>query len=373
MSHSMGTIIRRLRKEKNLTQEDLALQLGVTYQAVSKWENGTGLPDISQIVPLSHIFGVSTDVLFGTAGQNDRLEVQTIIRRAQSLVTRPLSVTGMRQRYEALQEGLKLYPGNPLLLSHCLEAGIALAYPESSVHDPENAKKIYKDCIHYANLVISYSQNTTDVLRAHMIMVLLHAAYGDFAGAKAHIAHFPWRVDLNEHVMYAYYCHLKKDYQTEAESCQYGILYYLDALFNIILNLSRAYELQGRTEDAIQSLQNALALIDTLFGKEDVLPPLHLREKGDLYHELAKLYAKKGQKELSLSYLTKMVTYDTEVYAKMSADMKLNTPLLSGIDHRLYRKPIDRSLLLQDKLADPCFSSLFEEERYQKLLEMAGL
>ena len=68
MSETMGQIIRRLRKERNLTQEELAEQLNITSQAVSRWENGTGMPDISQIVPLSNVFGVTTDVLFGKDG-----------------------------------------------------------------------------------------------------------------------------------------------------------------------------------------------------------------------------------------------------------------------------------------------------------------
>ena len=65
MKESIGKTIRRLRKERGLTQEELAERLNITSQAVSKWESESGMPDISQIVPLASVFGVSTDVLFG--------------------------------------------------------------------------------------------------------------------------------------------------------------------------------------------------------------------------------------------------------------------------------------------------------------------
>lgn len=65
MAMTMGQIIKKLRKGRGFTQEELAERLGVTYQAISKWENDSGMPDISQIVPLATIFDVSTDFLFG--------------------------------------------------------------------------------------------------------------------------------------------------------------------------------------------------------------------------------------------------------------------------------------------------------------------
>ena len=83
MSETMGQIIKRLRKERNFTQEELAEQLGVTCQAVSKWENDSGLPDISQVVPLSVVFGVSTDVLFGRYNANDEATIDDIIKEAK--------------------------------------------------------------------------------------------------------------------------------------------------------------------------------------------------------------------------------------------------------------------------------------------------
>ena len=45
----VGSLIKQIRLDNHLTQKDLADKYGVTYQAVSKWENGTNLPDISLI------------------------------------------------------------------------------------------------------------------------------------------------------------------------------------------------------------------------------------------------------------------------------------------------------------------------------------
>ena len=79
MNKSIGQIIRELRQERNITQEELAELISVTPQAVSKWEREVGYPDIAQIVPLANVFGVSTDVLFGVFGTNDNEEVEKII------------------------------------------------------------------------------------------------------------------------------------------------------------------------------------------------------------------------------------------------------------------------------------------------------
>ena len=52
-----------LRKEHNLSQEELANKLSVSRQTVSKWETGESCPDFDKIVPLCEIFGISTEEL----------------------------------------------------------------------------------------------------------------------------------------------------------------------------------------------------------------------------------------------------------------------------------------------------------------------
>ncbi len=61
---NIGGNIKQLRQQLNLTQEQVALKLGVSYQAVSKWENNANTPDIALLPKIADLFGVSIDSLF---------------------------------------------------------------------------------------------------------------------------------------------------------------------------------------------------------------------------------------------------------------------------------------------------------------------
>lgn len=71
MKKPIQLLIKELRKKRGLTQKKLAEQLQVSFQTVSKWENGITLPDISYLPMLADIFGVSTDVLLGLKPMKD--------------------------------------------------------------------------------------------------------------------------------------------------------------------------------------------------------------------------------------------------------------------------------------------------------------
>ena len=62
---TVGETIQRLRTERRLSQEQLAEQVGVSRQAVSKWELNAALPDTDKLIPLARTLGVSIDALLG--------------------------------------------------------------------------------------------------------------------------------------------------------------------------------------------------------------------------------------------------------------------------------------------------------------------
>ena len=69
MEQTLGKRIVEHRKRLGLTQDALAEQLGVTAQAVSKWENDQSCPDITMLPKLADIFGITTDDLLGRTTQ----------------------------------------------------------------------------------------------------------------------------------------------------------------------------------------------------------------------------------------------------------------------------------------------------------------
>ena len=81
-NEKIGKIIRTKRKEKNITQEQLGEMVGVSYKAVSKWENGRCMPDVSILKKLCEILGVSVDNLLDVKGEkkiSDNKKIKKIV------------------------------------------------------------------------------------------------------------------------------------------------------------------------------------------------------------------------------------------------------------------------------------------------------
>ncbi len=80
MQEEFGKLIKEIRKKNNLTQKDLADKYHVTYQAVSKWENGKNMPDVSILKEISQDFNLSMDDLIdGNIIKKKKKNVYTII------------------------------------------------------------------------------------------------------------------------------------------------------------------------------------------------------------------------------------------------------------------------------------------------------
>lgn len=83
---SIGKVIRKYRKQKNITQEEMAERLGVTAPAVNKWENENSFPDILLLAPIARLLGISLDTLLSFREDLTMEEINEIIREADQKI-----------------------------------------------------------------------------------------------------------------------------------------------------------------------------------------------------------------------------------------------------------------------------------------------
>lgn len=80
---SFGKRLQRLRKERNITQEEIANHLSISFQAVSKWENDITTPDMETLLKLSKYLNVSLNELYGVEEEH---KITTSTKKFEELV-----------------------------------------------------------------------------------------------------------------------------------------------------------------------------------------------------------------------------------------------------------------------------------------------
>lgn len=133
MNETIGNRIAKFRKAKGLTQEELAAQLGVSSQAVSKWENDISCPDISLLPLLSKTLGVSTDELL--TGKNDEVRLLPMSER-KSLDELTLRVKVNSTRGDKVRVNLPMS-----LVKIALELGVEIV-PNYAGNEMESLRNI---------------------------------------------------------------------------------------------------------------------------------------------------------------------------------------------------------------------------------------
>ena len=112
MELEIGTKIKKLRRERSLTQEEMASHLGVSFQSVSKWERGEGYPDITFLPALARYFEISVDELLGM----DEMKAREQYDRINQLWLENRHAGRHAENVCLMREALKNYPNDALLL-----------------------------------------------------------------------------------------------------------------------------------------------------------------------------------------------------------------------------------------------------------------
>lgn len=109
---TIGEKIRQLRRERDMTQEELASSLGVAYQTVSKWETGATSPDLGLIVPIARLFQVTTDELFDYSENADRARLEELEAQYQET----FHTGDLKERMAISEQAVKEFPSDMMWL-----------------------------------------------------------------------------------------------------------------------------------------------------------------------------------------------------------------------------------------------------------------
>lgn len=82
----LGEVIRKYRKRKNMTQEEMATRLGVTAPAVNKWEHGNTCPDITLLAPIARLLGITLDTLLSFREELTEKEIKEIVYELDAML-----------------------------------------------------------------------------------------------------------------------------------------------------------------------------------------------------------------------------------------------------------------------------------------------
>lgn len=198
MKITVGEKIKALRRKCAKTQEDLATSLGVTAQAVSRWEAGGSYPDMELIPSIANYFGISIDELFGY--QNDReRKIDAIIQKIDAFCIKERGDDGWVDECLAiLREGLAEFPQNERLLltlaDTLSEAGWRrhqewVYYDEEGYirHDYDIHKKnpYWAESIEICKMLANSACDSSIATEAIAILVMLYRNIGENGKAVA--------------------------------------------------------------------------------------------------------------------------------------------------------------------------------------------
>lgn len=366
MAMTMGQIIKKLRKGHGFTQEELAERIGVTYQAVSKWENDSGMPDISQIVPLASVFDVSTDVLFGMDRTQESEEALKIVIMADD-VKEYGCLASYLNAYDILLDGLKKYPNNLMIMNNCMNLGVALT--KMCNITKEHTEKIISETIRQANFIIANSNNITDILRARQCLVLLYCSNKKFDLATAESHKFPVRTDFTLYSNMARVNECMENYEREAICLCSDIDYSLQAFADNVARLGMAYYNSGSYADAIDVYERFFAVMKAVF-KDECPPPYHDFDSKDCYLLLAKAYLAIGEEDKAMVAVENSIIYYLAFLKNNNHQIDIKSPIVRNREFKqcISRDTIKKKLL--DKLSNKDIQTLSQKARFSELLNM---
>lgn len=175
MKLNIGEIIKKLRKEKEITQEEFAELIGVSSQSVSRWENNLCYPDIELIPVIADFFGVSTDMLMGMDETKEKQAVNIILEDYQNAISKGR----IDECICIARKGVKKFPNNYILLDKLMYALFVSGDDDGNIPEwKENMEKYDDEITALGERIMKYCPDQSIRLAATARLAFNHCVHG---------------------------------------------------------------------------------------------------------------------------------------------------------------------------------------------------
>ncbi len=175
MKLNIGNRIKELRRSKDITQEEFAEYLGVSYQSVSRWENSVCYPDMELLPIMADFFGVTVDSLMGVDDAIEKEHVKRYLDEFQNAI----SVGDISACIEIARKGANEYPNNYTLLNRLMFALFVAGDDDGNIPDwKENRQKYDDEIIRIGERIMKYCPDPDLRLEATARLAFQHCEMG---------------------------------------------------------------------------------------------------------------------------------------------------------------------------------------------------
>lgn len=296
---SIGQNIKKYRKEKGYTQRELADLIGVSVQAVSKWETDTGAPDISQVVPLASALDISTDALFDYehyTKPEDFEELRKDYHRQEVFRDQRDSA----KNYKMLNAYFSAHPQNSEAASLCLKCLVDMIVAGKT--QDRGKSELISECEKYANCIFKYETDIDTVFMNHFVLARGYAALGENEKAKEMLGKIP--VTFGDRLYWeAEIAQANKEYDDAMLKCRSSFALkarYISRCIRMAGEIHQARDSENGLAQRIEYEEYMLRLLNAFLSGGDYLPCRQTFQKYVLLCGMVKKHTKLNRFDLAL-------------------------------------------------------------------------
>jgi transcriptional regulator with XRE-family HTH domain len=377
MNINIAGNLKRLRKQREITQEDLANFIGVSFQAVSKWECGDGYPDITILPVLANFFDVTLDELVGMNEIKNQAKLEDILRKVYDLASEKANKTV--EIVELLRGALKIFPDNYQLLAEL--ATFLHVYPAQT---KEEKDKNYNEAIKISERILEFCTDAKirNAVQSNLCHTLWSRSNKEQSteirekavelAEKLPTLHQTRDFSLNK------FLHFDRDRQIE--ECQKSIQMLAWGFWWQIELLAMRWkhpdvdEVEHYTaEEVIKMYQKAIDIYNIIYDEENDFAFSHCRIQQN-YEYIAQVYIKIGRVEESIINLEKAADHAIAFTAQPDHQHK------SLLVNKMSYKAASPDRAVENNASDlkswietsGAYDSVLTDKRVQKILNKLG-